>query len=124
LRLLTNVKIILRTSTIIVGQEKMEENEIIQGLLDFESGNTNGIENWHREQEEYIVAIRKEWSLPVEKNVRVKLKDIDYEFEGKLKLAERPTSIDKRIPLHLSVDSIDLFPSDIEKLVVIDKNRM
>jgi len=97
----------------------MEEN-IIQGVFDFESGNSNGFKNWQVEVEKKLVAIRREWCLPVGKRVRVKLKNIDYEFEGVLKLVEYPDKIDKKIPLHLSIEKVDIFPADIEKLSVVN----
>ena len=96
----------------------MEEN-IIQGVFDFERGNSNGFENWQIELENKLVVIRREWSLPVGKRVRVKIKNIDYEFEGVLKLVEYPDRIDKKIPLHLSVERVDVFPADIERLSII-----
>jgi len=96
----------------------MEEN-IIQGVFDFERGNSNGFENWQDEREKELVSIRREWSLPVGRRVRVKIKNIDYEFEGVLKLVEYPEKIDKKIPLHLSIEKVDIFPADIERLSVV-----
>ena len=92
----------------------------IQGVFDFESGHMNGYENWRREQELRLQAIRNEWGLPVRKHVRIRLKNIDGEFEGELRLVTQPVTIDRRVPLHLRVDNIDVFPPDIEQCVVIE----
>ncbi len=90
----------------------------IQGELDFESGCTDGYKNWLRQQEERLEAIREEWGLPVGLRVRIKLKDLDGEIEGKLELVEQPVSIDRSVPLHLRVLAIDVFLPDIEYCVI------
>jgi len=95
----------------------------VQGLFDFESGNMNGYENWRRHQEERLQAIRNEWGLPVRPRVRLRLKNIDGEFEGVLRLVDQPLTIDSRLPLHLRIDSLDVFPDDIEQCVVINETH-
>jgi len=95
-------------------------NKPVQCLFDFESGNMNGYENWRRQQEERLQAIRNEWGLPVRRRVRLRLKNIDGEFEGVLRLADHPLTVDSRLPLHLRIDNLDVFPDDIEQCVVID----
>jgi hypothetical protein len=94
-------------------------NDSVQGLFDFESGNMCGYDNWRREQEQRLQAIRREWGIPVRRRVRLRLKNLDGDFEGVLQLVDQPLTIDRRRPLHLKVDNIDVFPDDIEQCVVI-----
>ena len=95
----------------------------VQHLFDFESANINGYENWRREQENRLEAIRNEWCLPVRRRVRIRLKDIDGDFEGVLRLVDQPLTIDSRLPLHLRIDNLDVFPDDIEQCVVIEETQ-
>lgn len=97
--------------------------DAIQGLFDFESGNMNGYENWRREQEQRLQAIRNEWRLPVRRRVRLRLKNIDGDFEGVLRLVDQPLTIDRRLPVHLRIDNLDVFPDDIEQCVVIQNHQ-
>ena len=92
----------------------------VQGLFDFESGSMNGYQNWRRQQEERLQTIRNEWRLPVHRRVRLRLKNIDGDFEGVLRLVDQPLTIDRRLPLHLRIDNLDVFPEDIELCVAID----
>ncbi len=98
----------------------MDEEGVIQGVLDFDSGNSNGYENWIRNREAYYDLIREKWSLPVGRTVRVRLFNIDGEFEGKLQLVSQPDRIDGKGILHLRVNSVDFFNSDIEQCIVFD----
>ena len=95
----------------------------VQGVLDFDSGNPNGYQNWRREQKQRLQAIRTEWRLPLRRRVRVRLKNIDGEFEGILQLLHQPLSIDRRLPLQLRIDTFDFLHSDIEQCVVIEEDR-
>ncbi len=92
----------------------------IQGILDFDTGNQDGFENWRREQEARLDAIRREWGLPVGLRVRIRLRNIDGDFEGTLRLSEPPSRIDRRAPLRLKIDNITFSFVEIEKCVVID----
>ena len=98
----------------------MYEGGPIQGMLDFESGNANGYENWLREQEAHLDAIRREWSVPLGRRVRIQLRDIDQDFEGKLELFAQPDSIDRGVPLQLRIGRVDFASTDIERCVVLD----
>ena len=91
----------------------------VQGVFDFESGNADGYENWRREQAARLEAIRRVWNLPVGRRVRLRLCNIDGEFEGKLELAEHPVTLDRRVPLHLRIGRVDVYMADIETCVVI-----
>ena len=95
-------------------------SDSIQGVFDFESGEMDGYVNWRREQEQRLQAMCTEWGLPFRKRVRIRLKNIEGEFEGELRIVKQPVTIDRRVPLHLSVDNIDVYPPDIEQCVVIE----
>jgi hypothetical protein len=98
----------------------MSETWPIQGVFDFESGNANGFENWRREREARMEAIRREWRVPVGRRVRIRLRDIDGEFEGTLNLAQQPVAIDRRVPLRLRIDRMDVSIPEIEQCIVLD----
>jgi hypothetical protein len=95
----------------------------VQGLSDFDSGNINGYQNWRRQQEERLQAIRNEWRLPVRRRLRLRPKNIDGDFQGGLRLVHQPITIDSRLPLHLRIHKLDVFPDDIEQCVLIDDNH-
>ncbi len=98
----------------------MNEDDIVQGELDFDYGNSNGYENWLRSREEYYDVIRRKWSLPVGRSVCVRLFNIDGEFKGRLHLSRQPQRLDGKGVLHLRLGSVDFFNSDIEQCVVLD----
>ncbi|MCF7668657.1 MAG: hypothetical protein K9N48_02655 [Verrucomicrobia bacterium] len=98
----------------------MDEERHIQGIIDFESGNPNGYENWLRQRDARLEAIRREWALPLERKVRIRLQNIDKDFEGQLKLVEQPETIDRRIPLRLRVNKIDFMSPEIEQCIVLE----
>lgn len=90
-----------------------------QGTFDFDSDAPGGYDAWRRDQQARLDAIRREWALPIGRRVRIRLRDIDGEFEGKLELAGHPETIDRRAPLHLRIGRVDMCSSDIEQCVVI-----
>ena len=98
----------------------MEDEGADQGVFDFECGNADGLENWRCQQEARLEAIRREWSLPVGRRVRIRVRNIDEDFEGKLELVHQPQTIDRKVPLHLRVASLDVFVPDIEQCTVLD----
>ncbi len=98
----------------------MADIEPAQGTFDFESGNMDGFVNWRRQQEARLEAIRWEWSLPIGRQVTVRLKDIDDDFVGALTLVEQPLSIDRSLPLHLRIGRVEFFSPDIEQCVLMD----
>jgi hypothetical protein len=101
-------------------ENEMDEGGSFQGVFDFESGNVDGFENWRCQQEARLDAIRKEWSVPVGRRVRIRLRNIDGDFEGKLELVQHPVTIDRRVPLHLRIDRVDVFVPDIEQCIILD----
>jgi hypothetical protein len=92
----------------------------VQGLFDVESGSMNGYQNWRRQQEERLQAHRKEWRLPLRRQARLRLKNIDGRFEGVLRLVDPPLTINRRLPRHLRIDTLDVFPEHIELCGGID----
>lgn len=91
-----------------------------QGLLDFDSGNTHGFDNWRKQRETRLQLIRREWGVPVGKRVRLKLREFDHEFVGVLMLAEEPRAIDRRQPLLLKIRNVSLGLADIEHCAMLD----
>ncbi len=91
-----------------------------QGVFDFETGHLDGLANWRREQEARLEAIREEWGLPVGRKVRIRLRTMDGELEGMLRLVVMPVSVDRRIPLRLRVGRVDLTEPDIESWIVVE----
>ena len=96
------------------------DNDGSQGLLDFDSGNTNGFDNWREQREERLQLIRSEWGVPVGQRVRIKLREFDHDFTGILMLAEEPLKIDRRLPLLLKIRNLAIGPGDIEHYSLLD----
>ena len=91
-----------------------------QGLLDFDSGNTNGFDNWCQQREERLQSVRREWGVPVGRRVRLKLREFNQEFTGILMLVEEPLKIDRRLPLLLRIRNIPFTQADIEHCSTLD----
>lgn len=87
--------------------------------LDFHSAVGDGYANWQWDQQQAIKRISEVWGLPINRRVRVKLVNIDSEFEGLLQLAEYPLSIDRRRPLLLRLTPLTFFSAEIERCSVI-----
>jgi hypothetical protein len=98
----------------------METGEPIQGVFDFESGNSDGLANWRREREACLEAVRREWGVPVGRRVRLRLRHMDEEFEGRLQLVRHPLTMDRHRPLHLRLGTVDFFAAEIEWCGVIE----
>ena len=93
--------------------------EIIQGILDFDNGNLNGYENLQREKATFKEKVRQEWSVPLEKTVRIKLKGIDEDFEGTLKLVRNPVTINHKKPIQLKIGKTEFLSTDIKQCTVL-----
>ncbi len=91
----------------------------IQGILDFNNGNPNGYENFLLERKRLKESIRQEWSVPLDKTVRIRLYGFDEDIEGKLETAGYPTKISKKNPLPLKVGKIEFLSTDIERCAVL-----
>jgi len=57
------------------------------------------------------------------RRVRLRLKNIDGDLEGVLRLVDQPFTIDRRLPLHLRIDNLDVFPEDIDLCVATDDTQ-
>jgi len=89
----------------------------IQGIFDFESGNSNGINNWYQQQDAIKEKIRQKWGLPLEKNVLIKLYGIDENFSGRLKLTRTPIKISRKEPIQLRIGDTEFLSTDIEQCI-------
>jgi hypothetical protein len=88
--------------------------------LDFHAPVGRGYANWQWDQQQALKRIAQTWGLPINKRVRVKLANIDSEFEGKLCLAEVPVAIDRRRPLTLRVAPLEFSSLEIQSCAVIE----
>ena len=95
-------------------------DETIQGIFDFDTGNPNGYENWQREQDERLARIRYIWGLPVGRQVTIRLRNNPNDFEGRLVLAEQPMVFESKEPLHLKVGKTGFFCNEILSCVVTE----
>jgi hypothetical protein len=96
-----------------------EPGAAIQGTLDFETGGVDGIEHWRRERERRLKAIADEWSLPLGRPVRLRLRNVDCEFEGTLRLSTPPVAMNHRMPLQLALGQMVFASTEIEHCSVL-----
>ena len=96
------------------------DDDSTQGLLDFDTGNGNGFDNWRRQRDARLQLIRNEWAVPVGQRVSLKLREFDHEFVGILMVAEEPQAIDRHLPLSLRIHNICLSLDDIEHCSVLE----
>lgn len=90
-----------------------------QGVFDFDAGNKNGLEEYRAEIDKTYECIAEEWSLPINKRVRVSLFDFEGVYEGILQVVEIPSVVDKREPLYLRVSNVCFYNVDIETIETI-----
>jgi len=88
--------------------------------LDFHAPAGDGYAVWEWDQEQAVKRIAAEWELPLNRRVRLKLANIDSEFEGELKLAEHPLTMDRRRPLLLKLTPLEFSSVEIERCAVIE----
>jgi hypothetical protein len=95
----------------------MSPNQRGQSELDFGHGDTSGYDRWQQERAERLDRIRRKFGLPINRRVRVRLRDIDGEFCGLLTLVELP--IDLRKPHHqrLRIGDYEFTATEIESCV-------
>jgi hypothetical protein len=96
------------------------ETDRTQLVMDFHAPVGDGYASWQCDQEQAIKRIAVVWELPLNRRVRVKLLDIDSEFEGKLTLAEFPLSLDRRKALLLRLAPLSFSSEEIEKCAVVE----
>ncbi len=64
-------------------------------------------------------AIRREWNLPIGRQVGVVLRGIDGSLNGVLQVAGYPDKIDRRSRLHLRIGKAEFLSTEIETCTVI-----
>ena len=94
--------------------------EVEQLEINFGSPVGDGYETWKWDQEKTVRKISEVWGLPLNRRVRLKLVNIDSEFEGLLTLAERPQSLHHRESLILRLRPLKFSSDEIENCIVID----
>ena len=77
-------------------------------------------ENESNPFDETFRAIRREWGLPINRRVRLTLKNLDSEIEGKLLLDGELERIDRTVPLRLKVGRTTFDSSEIETCTALD----
>jgi len=88
--------------------------------LNFHGPVGNGYASWQWDQQQAVKRVIEEWGIPINRRVRVKLTNIDSEFEGKLCLAEFPLTIDHRRPLLLRLTPLQFVSTEIESCTVLE----
>jgi len=83
--------------------------------LDFHAPVGQGYEAWLWDREQAVKKISTVWGIPLNQRVRVKLINIDSEFEGMLTLAEMPVSLDGRGSLTLRLPPLCFSSAEIER---------
>ncbi len=94
-------------------------NEPEQLDLDFKGPVGDGHANWQWAREQAVRRIASEWGLPLHQRVRLRLTNLDSEFEGVLLLDVLPTRLDRRQPLLLRLDSLRFASPEIEVCTVV-----
>lgn len=84
-------------------------------------GEGNGYAIWEMEKKAVVKYIIKKWGIPINSTVRLRLHNIDCEFEGKLKLSGLPSSFNATKPLTLTLGKMHFQSTDIEFCAVINK---
>lgn len=78
--------------------------------LDFSSGTDDGYEKWRKERKNKIKAISNEWSVPLNKIVRLRIRNVPKEMKGSLTLLEYPKKIKRKsgpLKLRLNMNAVD-----------------
>jgi len=88
-----------------------------QGELDFSCGDPAGYARWQQEQEDWLARLRQELGLPIGRNVRVKLRDLDRDFCGRLSLVELPLALRKAHHYLFRVGDYEFTAAEIESCV-------
>ncbi len=95
----------------------MPANETIQGELNFGRDDPAGYRRWQAEQQAWLVRLRQETGLPIGRKVRVRLRDFDREFCGRLSLVELPLERRHARDQRLRIGSFEFTAAEIESCV-------
>ncbi len=90
--------------------------------LDF-GGDAAGYEAWRRERDGVAARAAERWGLPIGRRVRLTLKQLDRDIEGRLLLAEPPPAAGPPRPLLLRAGGIEFRSDEILSCVVLTDNR-
>ncbi len=82
--------------------------------LDFGAPAEDGYAIWQWQRKQALQRVSKEWGLPLEQPVRLRLTGIDGEFVGILRLNAMPTTLDRKLPLQLRMDHHVFESTEIE----------
>ena len=93
------------------GEEQLE--------MDFGGPVRDGYALWQADFRQLQEAIAAKWNMPINRRVRLELINMKGGFEGVLRLAERPQTLDARTPLLLRLDRMTFHSNEIERCVVI-----
>ena len=95
----------------------MSPNESVQVELDFGRGDPAGYAKWQLQRAEWLDRIRREFGLPINRRVRVRLRDFGGEFCGLLTLVELPLNLREAHHQRLRVGNFEFAASEIESCV-------
>jgi hypothetical protein len=95
----------------------MPPNERSQDELDFGCGTPSGYAQWQQERAEWLDRIRRKIGLPINRRVRVRLRDIQGEFCGFLTLVELPLDLHKAHQQRLRVGDFEFTAAEVESCV-------
>ena len=80
-----------------------------------------GYAKFQAEQAEFFRELEDRFGIILNRRVRIKLKDIDQEFEGKLVMAQLLPPDSRKDELRLRVGDIEFYYTDIESAVLLEK---
>ena len=80
-----------------------------------------GYAKFRAEQAEFFRELEDRFGIILNRRVRVKLKDMDREFEGKLIMDQLLPPTSRKEGLRLRVGSIDFNFTDIEHVILLEK---
>jgi len=89
--------------------------------LDFHAPSGEGYENWQWDRKQARRRIAEVWGVAIGQYVRLRIRDIDGEFNGKLILRAYPSRLTRKQPLQLRIGSVDFLSSEIESCAVLRK---
>jgi hypothetical protein len=98
----------------------MSPDERGQVEFDFGRGDPSGHDKWQQERADQLDRIRRKLGLPINRRVRVRLRDIDGEFCGMLTLVELPLDLQKARQQRLRVGDFEFTAAEIESCVCDD----
>jgi len=90
-------------------EPELPQNNDVAGYVKFQA-----------EQVKFLRELEDRFGIALNRRVRIKLKDMDQEFEGKLVMAQLLSPVSRDEEFRLRVGSIDFYYTDIEHAVLLD----